>query len=602
MKRNHIFLVLILCTILPGTVFTQVPEGWNIQQIDDHGPYEDMAGRDLDLRLDQNNIPHIFYRDQYYYPMYATWTGAEWVIEKVSIPGIPPTVKFYSFSMDLDNEGQPHIFFVAPVPNAQGFYSQRNESGWTPAEVADPGAKGWVSHMRLDSDDVPHVVFYGYNTACYTTRTDGGWEKHRFYGYSSGRNNAIALDSNGRPHVACDGKDGNLYYYYLTETGWKDHIIDFMGYYAGTNNIALTVDSQDVVHIVYIYRDTPEIRYARGNGDTWDIQTGLDILDVGSYFLPSMALDPDGNPHISYTYLYSHLNPADWEARYLYWDGNVWTKEIMGHCDYTSILADGSGNIHLGILNMGFPNNHIQSWPGEEGLWYAVKENSIEAMIDLNPETLNLKSEGKWITCMIELPEEFDAAEIDPAAVCLAKIGEFDVDFFAEDKPQSWGDKNENGIPDLTVKFDRATVIETIKNNELTGLVEMTVTGRTNQIRFEGSDCLRILDNGLKKAFSLNPDHDNQEHSFVFSNYPNPFNPATTISYTIEESQHLSIDIYNIQGRKIKTLFRGGKAAGEYQVIWNGKDDLENPVSGGLYLCRFQMRNFSKTIRILFVD
>ncbi len=71
-------------------------------------------------------------------------------------------------------------------------------------------------------------------------------------------------------------------------------------------------------------------------------------------------------------------------------------------------------------------------------------------------------------------------------------------------------------------------------------------------------------------------------------NYPNPFNPTTTIRYTIPavSPPHTTLKIYNILGRLVRTLVEEEQAPGYYSVQWDGRDNLGQEVSSGIYLCR----------------
>ncbi len=70
------------------------------------------------------------------------------------------------------------------------------------------------------------------------------------------------------------------------------------------------------------------------------------------------------------------------------------------------------------------------------------------------------------------------------------------------------------------------------------------------------------------------------------ANYPNPFNPATTIDYTMEQPGQVKIEVFDILGHKIETLVSGVQAAGEYSVMWNGVDETGTPAASGVYIYR----------------
>ena len=70
---------------------------------------------------------------------------------------------------------------------------------------------------------------------------------------------------------------------------------------------------------------------------------------------------------------------------------------------------------------------------------------------------------------------------------------------------------------------------------------------------------------------------------FGLSNYPNPFNPETTISFSIPKDSNIDLTVYNIKGQKVKTLFNDSLDKGDYSVVWDGNDDTDRAVSSGIY-------------------
>jgi len=82
-------------------------------------------------------------------------------------------------------------------------------------------------------------------------------------------------------------------------------------------------------------------------------------------------------------------------------------------------------------------------------------------------------------------------------------------------------------------------------------------------------------------------------------NYPNPFNPETTISFTISDPTYVRLDIYNIKGQKVKSLVKSSYDAGNYKVVWNGTDDTGRLLGSGVYFYRMTTPKFSKTKKML---
>jgi len=116
----------------------------------------------------------------------------------------------------------------------------------------------------------------------------------------------------------------------------------------------------------------------------------------------------------------------------------------------------------------------------------------VDAMVDIGPDTLNLKGKGKWVTCYIELPEGYDVADIDATTVLL----DWDIPAVVDTQhgftsnPDSYlMDHDGDGILEYMVKFDRAG-LETLGS----GKIELTVTGLlTDGTLFRGTDTIRVI-------------------------------------------------------------------------------------------------------------
>jgi hypothetical protein len=80
----------------------------------------------------------------------------------------------------------------------------------------------------------------------------------------------------------------------------------------------------------------------------------------------------------------------------------------------------------------------------------------------------------------------------------------------------------------------------------------------------------------------------------LFQNNPNPFNPTTTINYTMAQNSHVKLTVYNMLGQVVAVLVNGFQKQGSYSVTWNAQDR-----PGGLYICRLEADGFSTTRRML---
>lgn len=87
--------------------------------------------------------------------------------------------------------------------------------------------------------------------------------------------------------------------------------------------------------------------------------------------------------------------------------------------------------------------------------------------------------------------------------------------------------------------------------------------------------------------------------SSLEQNYPNPFNPETTISFFVDANSEVAIDIYDIKGRKVKTLVRDNYSRGNHSVVWNGENNQGNPVASGIYLYKMRSGSFSKSRKMI---
>jgi hypothetical protein len=85
----------------------------------------------------------------------------------------------------------------------------------------------------------------------------------------------------------------------------------------------------------------------------------------------------------------------------------------------------------------------------------------------------------------------------------------------------------------------------------------------------------------------------------LLHNYPNPFNPETTIAYEMASPQRVEITIYNLTGQAVRTLYAGYREPGYFNVRWDGKDYGGKSVASGVYQCLLTARETRSVIKLL---
>jgi hypothetical protein len=82
-------------------------------------------------------------------------------------------------------------------------------------------------------------------------------------------------------------------------------------------------------------------------------------------------------------------------------------------------------------------------------------------------------------------------------------------------------------------------------------------------------------------------------------NYPNPFNPTTTLSFSLPSEMVCKLEIYNVRGQKVKTLLNESLQSGRHTILWDGKDAFGRSVSSGVYFYRLDTPNRTQTSKML---
>jgi len=82
-------------------------------------------------------------------------------------------------------------------------------------------------------------------------------------------------------------------------------------------------------------------------------------------------------------------------------------------------------------------------------------------------------------------------------------------------------------------------------------------------------------------------------------NYPNPFNPSTVIRYRVPVTSRAKIEVFNVLGASVAVIFNGLAAAGEHEIVWDGRDDAGMPTASGVYFYRLTADNYTETRKMM---
>jgi hypothetical protein len=76
---------------------------------------------------------------------------------------------------------------------------------------------------------------------------------------------------------------------------------------------------------------------------------------------------------------------------------------------------------------------------------------------------------------------------------------------------------------------------------------------------------------------------------------PNPFNPRTTLRFTLDHADVVRLDVFDAAGHRVRTVVDGAFAAGAHEAEWDGRDDAGRSVASGVYLMQLRGSNFTES-------
>ena len=143
--------------------------------------------------------------------------------------------------------------------------------------------------------------------------------------------------------------------------------------------------------------------------------------------------------------------------------------------------------------------------------------------------------------------------------------------------------------------FKYIGLTEAIGIDQIVVFPDFNLGGRTQ-------DNIIYFDNINFYSISVGIDNRNETFSQGFAleqNFPNPFNPVTTLRYDLPENGYVNIIIYDMLGREVMTLINQTQDAGYKSVIWDATNEYGKPVSAGIYLYQIQAGEYISTKKMV---
>ncbi|TET90500.1 MAG: hypothetical protein E3J35_06430 [Methanomassiliicoccales archaeon] len=455
---------------------------WIIEEVVDLGelllPWSPDSVNRTSIVLNSSGMPHIAFQDigtgEIRYA-YRNATG-KWQTETV----VNAEMKGVYAVLALDSNDRPVICY-RNVRMRELSCAFSEASGWRYEVVDDtPDAGAYVS-LALDNLDRPHLAYYiNHGDLRYAWLDGMTWNITTLRDRTAGEVLSLSLDLDSKydPHIALvsSSPERGLWYYRWNETKWDKEIVGSL--VRGYHLYSMALNNSDLPHMAFLDSSERVPRYAYNDGTYWFVRS----IDVeaearhGSFFL-----DSNQNPHVAYE------ERGQSDIRYAYMDGGLWNKETVDGEGLVGLLpsvtADSNGIPSLSYIDL-----------TNLTLKYATKKEEIEADIDIDPDTLNLKSRGKWITCYIELLAGYDPRNINASTILLNDVLKPELNpkyGFVVLESSYIMDHDEDGILERMIKFDRSEVQELLSPGDS---VSIRVTGQLfDGTKFEGTDKIRVI-------------------------------------------------------------------------------------------------------------
>ena len=539
------------------------------------------------------------------------------------------------------------LLFVGPV------FAQSVDTAWVRRYDGPANRADWSRALAVDDSgnvyvtgeskgDTPPYYYYDYATIKYLPNGDTAWVK-RYDGPegSSDFGYAIAVDGSGDVYVtghsvsSGTGKDfATVKYLSDGDTAWarrydvpgggEDYAqaiaVDASGNVYVTGYSDGCWGNSDIVTIKY-YPDgaTGWEAIHSGTGNGWDFACAIAVDGSGDVYVAGVAVG-FGTYEDYVTIKYSS-------------EGGAW-RTYNGPADSVdraeAMVIDGSGNVYVTGESIGsgttFDYATIKYLPDGDTAWvrrYNGPGNGQDYVGDIAVDNsgnvcVTGRSEGSgtgWDWATIKYLSNGDTAWVrryngpengNDGAAAIAIDGSGNV------YVTGYSTGSGTGLDFATIKYlangDSGWVMTydgPASGDEASGSIAVDDSGNVYvtgwSVGSGGSDdyCTIKYVQGVTGVQEENESGENPSRVSLSENYPNPFNPATVINYSVDSKGLVLLVIYDVLGRQVRTLVNERKERGGYSVRWDGKDDEGQQSASGIYFYQLKVRDYTSSRKMV---
>ena len=547
---------------------------WTIEVADATGN----VGTYTSLALDAQGNPHISYLDVTNSDLkHAAKSGSSWTVETVDALG---NVGVYT-SIALEAGGNPRVAYY-DATNLDLKYAAKNGLLWTIETVEATGIVGSYASLAIDAQGNPHVSYYDdtNDDLKHAVKNGGSWTLETVDATGNvGQYTSIALDSQGNPRVSYyDATNGDLKFAAKSGSSWTIETIDAPGTVG--QHTALALDGQGNARVCYYDNVNDDLKYAAKSGSSWSSETVDALGNVGQY--ASLALDAQGNPRISYHDITNlDLKYTDSAVRVVSPTGGLtWAVGSVQEVQWT-----GSGSVDILLSADG------------GSTFTLVKDNYITNRLALRvPHT-----PSRFAQIRVSRSSPFSVDECDSfftidATIALAK---FDATR-SDDRTRLTWETRPGPEADIRYRIERGSdgtsfisIADGLDRGEFVDPSPATAS-RYRLIAINGLGEEYVLgETSVTGALAADRD---------IVAYPNPASGPIEILYRVPFDRPMDLTVYDLSGRRIRSLVSSRQPVGVQSVTWDHRDEAGRDVAAGTYFARLTSGDgFKATERVTIV-